>query len=517
MLALRKYARALFFVSIALSSGLGARAATLERLIMPGPLSQAHAKLEDDCSDCHDRADRERQTTLCLNCHKEIAADIRSQTRYHGRMPEAGPSQCNGCHSEHHGRDTDIAAFSQAGFTHDLTNFPLLAAHRALTCASCHRSDTPYRNTPNACIACHKKDDSHRGALGVDCGTCHAAKSWQQTHFDHATTGFPLTNKHAAASCAACHPGERYKGTPKECASCHTPDDVHKGSHGTECGNCHSTADWNTQRLDHNRETGFALLGRHARLGCSDCHRSGNVNDPIPKTCNGCHKTDDRHSSRMGPACDACHGNEAWRVSGYEHNSFPLEGAHAHLECHTCHSGRVQEQKLPTDCAGCHRADEPHGGSLGKACQTCHSTRSWAEVEFDHDLTNYPLLGLHVAVTCGQCHPNQHFRETPQACNSCHAKADTHKGALGKDCGACHTANGWNLGEFDHAARTRFPLTGAHAAVGCAQCHIRPQNVAKPSMVCGSCHAENDVHGGRFGTECQQCHTTASFRRPRTN
>jgi hypothetical protein len=71
--------------------------------------------------------------------------------------------------------------------------------------------------------------------------------------------------------------------------------------------------------------------------------------------------------------------------------------------------------------------------------------------------------------------------------------------------------------DFDHAAHTRFPLLGAHAKIGCADCHIRPQNVVKPSMICGTCHAGNDVHAGRFGTECQQCHNTTTFRRPRTN
>jgi hypothetical protein len=25
------------------------------------------------------------------------------------------------------------------------------------------------------------------------------------------------------------------------------------------------------------------------------------------------------------------------------------------------------------------------------------------------------------------------------------------------------------------------------------------------------------VHGGRFGAQCQECHTTSSFKRPRTN
>ena len=123
MLALRKYARALVFVSIALSSGHGARAAIFEKLIMPGPVAEAHAKIEGECADCHDRSNRARQTALCLDCHKDVAEDIRSKTRYHGRMPEAGAGECRGCHSEHHGRDADITRLNQAGFAHDLANF----------------------------------------------------------------------------------------------------------------------------------------------------------------------------------------------------------------------------------------------------------------------------------------------------------------------------------------------------------------------------------------------------------
>jgi hypothetical protein len=177
----------------------------------------------------------------------------------------------------------------------------------------------------------------------------------------------------------------------------------------------------------------------------------------------------------------------------------------------------VKEQKLGKSCVGCHRADDPHGGSLGKACERCHSATQWGEINFDHDLTTYPLLGLHVAVTCGQCHANQHFKETPKNCDGCHANEDVHKGELGKGCGGCHTPNGWKLWDFDHAARTRFPLSGAHSNIGCAECHIKPLSTTKPSMVCGACHAENDVHAGRFGPQCQECHTTTTFKRPRTN
>ena len=38
--------------------------ASIETLLMPGPVSKAHAKTEQQCSACHDRTDRARQTAL---------------------------------------------------------------------------------------------------------------------------------------------------------------------------------------------------------------------------------------------------------------------------------------------------------------------------------------------------------------------------------------------------------------------------------------------------------------------
>src|SRR5258708_31574480 len=157
MLALRTLAKALLFVLLA-SAVPAAHAASIEKLIMPGPVSKAHAKIEGECSNCHDRTDRERQTALCLDCHKDIAADIRTQTRYHGRMQQAAASQCRGCHTEHLGRDADINKLNQAGFTHDLTNFPLKDAHVAVACGGFHRTHTPYRKTASTCIHFHPQE-----------------------------------------------------------------------------------------------------------------------------------------------------------------------------------------------------------------------------------------------------------------------------------------------------------------------------------------------------------------------
>ncbi|MBK6598515.1 MAG: hypothetical protein IPG25_11780 [Proteobacteria bacterium] len=80
-----------------------AHAATVETLLMPGKVSQPHAKYEEDCSLCHDRTDRSRQTSLCLDCHKETASDIVKQVGLHGRMKNIGATQCKACHSEHPG------------------------------------------------------------------------------------------------------------------------------------------------------------------------------------------------------------------------------------------------------------------------------------------------------------------------------------------------------------------------------------------------------------------------------
>src|SRR6516225_4329717 len=105
------------------------RAASIEKLLMPGPVSAAHAKTEEKCEACHDKTSRERQSTLCLECHKDVAADLRAATGFHGRMRGAQSSQCQACHSEHHGREADIVGLSRTSFDHELTDFPLHGAH----------------------------------------------------------------------------------------------------------------------------------------------------------------------------------------------------------------------------------------------------------------------------------------------------------------------------------------------------------------------------------------------------
>ena len=72
---------------------------------------------------------RAPRSSLCLDCHKDIAADVREHHGYHGRMSNAGVGECRACHTEHKGRDADIVQLGRAQFDHRLTDFALEGAH----------------------------------------------------------------------------------------------------------------------------------------------------------------------------------------------------------------------------------------------------------------------------------------------------------------------------------------------------------------------------------------------------
>ena len=501
-----------------LVSGVAA-ASSIETLLMPGKVTSAHAKIESECTNCHDRSNRTSQNTLCMNCHKDIAANVSGRKGFHGKLAMQSEVQCHGCHTEHQGRDADIVKLVPEQFNHNLTNYPLQEAHALLACNSCHQSGKKFSETTTTCVSCHKKDEPHQGQLGNNCASCHGMTTWLNAKFDHGQTKFPLTNKHAEVPCASCHLQNRYKNTPEQCASCHAPDDVHRGTRAGGCGQCHSTASWTTAKFNHAKETGFALLGAHAQTDCTSCHTSGRMEDPVPKDCHGCHRAQDAHAGRMGDDCSKCHTSSNWKPPSFDHTrdtKFVLTGPHEKLACDRCHTASISTQKLGTSCSGCHRAQDVHMGQLGNTCEKCHVESGWHnDIHFDHDLTGFPLVGLHVVVACEQCHLTQQFKDARKDCFGCHQKDDRHKGGLGKNCASCHTPNGWEIWEFNHDKSTSFPLTGAHSKLECNACHKRPAGEVKLSTECGACHVRDDVHFGQYGRQCQRCHTSISFKQVR--
>jgi hypothetical protein len=501
------------------ATGRLAHGATLEGLLMPGPLSAAHSKLESDCTNCHNRSNRAQQAQLCSACHKDVAADIQGKRGFHGRRPEIAAAQCNACHSEHLGRNARITPAAAREFDHTKTDFQLEGAHRGADCAGCHVAGRKFRDAPTACVDCHRKAEPHEGKLGTDCAACHGNARWSEVRFDHAKTHFALQGAHTETPCTACHAQNRWKATPMACASCHTPDDVHRGQRGTACADCHTQVSWRDARFDHEKDAGFALLGKHKSAACTSCHRSGRFEDKLPRDCAGCHAAVDSHAGRMGSKCETCHDVTSWKSTHFVHErdtKFTLQGAHAKLQCHSCHVSAVTQRKPDQACVACHRAVDAHGGALGRQCENCHGTTAWRQdVRFDHDLTDYPLLGQHVAVPCASCHSSLKFKAAGSSCIDCHKADDVHRGNLGKACADCHSPNAWNIWQFDHKKESGFELSGAHARLQCNSCHRRPAGEARLGRDCASCHATDDVHLGQFGRRCDSCHSTISFHRTR--
>ncbi len=241
----------------------------------------------------------------------------------------------------------------------------------------------------------------------------------------------------------------------------------------------------------------------------------------------------------------------------------PLARAHRSLEgatqCISCHPiGRAPQA---TACLTCHKdiktlVDQRRGlhGRLSTsqkaACASCHPDHggvdfdmvAWPEpgrAKFDHRQAGWALDGKHQTAKCESCHTGK-YRTDPVAalskrttgtpwvgltttCTSCHAADDIHKGELKGGCQQCHTAKAWAPApKFDHDS-ARFPLTGKHGTVKCAECHATarlPLRTAAdgkriplyrpvPFAKCSDCHA--DPHKGRIRESCASCHETTGW------
>ena len=189
------------------------------------------------------------------------------------------------------------------------------------------------------------------------------------------------------------------------------------------------------------------------------------------------------------------------------------------MQCAQCHREQQYKGLQFGECSDCHR--DPHGAAFGAVCSSCHNPVKWATTSIDHSKTRFPLTGLHASVACVKCHPNGQSVKRQlrfERCTDCHS--DVHRGTFTGDCATCHTVNGFKGAEFDHRAKTHFPLDGRHQEIPCVACHKiqgTPESAPAPDLDflgltsdCASCH--QDVHRGQLGTTCASCHGTTTFR-----
>ncbi len=298
-----------------------------------------------------------------------------------------------------------------------------------------------------------------------------------------------------------------------------------------------------------NAQTGPAMLGgviSHAQIGqCANCHAIPLSGQTMADKCLACHTDlvqdpNNFHNVMVtqgkNTGCNSCHTDHRGATATmtllssttFPHSQvgFSLQ-AHQKMadgspfQCSGCHTKGYTgfDQAV---CTGCHTTldasfTQGHTALFGQACLSCHDGKDTYGKNLNHQNVAFTLTGKHNAVLCQQCHIGAttmaDLKNTSQACVSCHAKDDAHKGQFGQDCVLCHTTASWPSATFDHN-KSAFPLTGAHQQVACAKCHVPGPSGAVfkgTPTTCVSCHPDPAYHQGLFGTDCATCHTTTAY------
>lgn len=482
--------------------------------LSPGKLTTFHAELEglSNCTQCHELG-QAVSSEKCLACHTAIRSRISEQYGYHA-SEEVQDSECTQCHSEHHGRDFDIVHWrnGQEHFDHSLTGYRLEGRHGEPDCRECHQMayiqenlvagdenvnrQRTYLGLSSQCTSCHV--DEHADQLTDTCLDCHDYNGWKPAPgFNHAETDFALTGSHTSTACNECHPAQPQQPATGLIAA--------PGEDGTRS---------QFSDIRHN--------------SCSACH-------------------DDVHNGRFGADCERCHSTSSFRevsiAGGFDHTrtDFPLEGRHVEVECADCHtSGKMTDPLAYENCSDCH--EDAHFGQFadradGGRCESCHTVEGFAPPQYtfaDHQQSDYPLTGSHMAVPCNLCHQvimaddgteYRDFEMTYADCGDCHD--DVHQGQLDiwvnrEGCDFCHSTDTWHRTSFDHSL-ARFALEGRHREILCLECHTITTATGeelvwmKPiTMECAGCH--DDIHAGQFLREgdeqvqCERCHRPSGWK-----
>ena len=201
------------------------------------PLEGRHRDVP--CASCHLQNNYKGTPTKCFDCHWARRQDDRFRLQL--------GAQCEMCHKP--------TAWSSVQWDHGaMTGMQLGAAHRQLSCQSCHTNDN-FTSAQTNCVSCHQQDyqaartPNHVAAgFPTDCQLCHnpADSSWDQGQFDH--IWFPIaTGQHSGFACSDCHPNPSNFAVFTCTTSCHPPGDTdnqHEGVPGyvydsQACLSCH--------------------------------------------------------------------------------------------------------------------------------------------------------------------------------------------------------------------------------------------------------------------------------------
>jgi hypothetical protein len=346
-------------------------------------------------------------------------------------------------------------------------------------------------------------------------GAVPAAQPKPNVNFNHLKTGFPLTGAHTTVPCETCHVQGAFKGTPKQCATCHTPGSrvqtstVKPGKHiptNQPCEQCHSsTATWSVARFSH-----MGVIVHQ----CAQCHNNSiakgkPANHPLTnEPCDTCHRTTTwmsvgfSHVGVLPNTCATCHGISA---SGKPANHIPTS-----VSCDACHTTggtfttsrfthSVTQGILPNQCSTCHNGSYTHANALGKtpshpattaSCDMCHKNyTSFTGATFSH-------TGI-APGTCSTCHfqggsglgkPTNHIPYESQLlagasmnCDACHTSTTSftvqrmnHNNSLGNGagwCKGCHQTGTNYPGGMEKKSLTHYERYAGQTDCSSSGCH----------------------------------------------
>jgi nitrate/TMAO reductase-like tetraheme cytochrome c subunit len=441
------------------------------------PLTNSHALVANGgkvpgCTSCHinNNYNLTIAPTDCGNsgCHLTTWQQTNNPVHPSAGAPFAAVN-CSTCHN--------TITWTTAIFDHSVTGWPLTGSHqlapagKVVACTDCHvNNNYTFTSANTDCYGCHITAWQSTPSFGGNvpnhitagfptsmCSSCHDTITWTDSTFNHASTGFPLTNSHQLApaglvpTCTSCHVNNNYSLTiaPTDCGNsqCHlttwqTTNNPTHSSAGTpfaaaNCSTCHNTITWNTAIFDHST-TGWPLTGSHQLapagkvVACTDCHVNNNYTFTSANTdCYGCHVTAWQSTQTLGgnvpnhitagfptSQCSTCHDTLLWSDGVFNHatTGWALAGAHVTTPCASCHiSNNYALTAANTDCYGCHLAawqsTQTLGGSVPNhiaaqyptTCITCHTTwttTNWLGATFNHTWFQVP----HHGSVCADCH-----------------------------------------------------------------------------------------------------------------
>lgn len=352
------------------------------------------------------------------------------------------------------------------------------------------------------------------------CGAAFAQSAVTDQAFDHATTGFSLSNQHIAARCESCHVQGVFRGTPRECSSCHrnasrpnaTQFPIKHIPTTQQCDICHKSVDWGIVMFRHQG----VVKGT-----CRSCHDGVTATGKSAKhikvaaSCDVCHNTltwtattFDHSRNEPGTPCDSCHNDSGAR--GKRANHIPYTPANA--PCDTCHVTYTWYTTFN------------HSSVTAGSCTTCHNSFN----AIGKPATHIPTTGA-----CNNCHTNfsafkpatMNHTGTAGQCSTCHSGAYAGVNAQAKSpnhvttaqqCDTCHkSTTSWATSTFDHA--TNGVTVGGHTCS--TNCHIagrpglpKPGNHIPTNQVCDICHTNFTAfapatmsHDGTVA-QCSNCH-----------